>query len=154
MTQPWNDHIERLLDMTPDGANNARLNAALKQLLLAWKARPQSDADLDTAVTEIAGALNWDINEARRAFASFREKATDESKNDFTESFLASKEHLLFGKLVGDELQIIAMCCHKTKPVQLQVLHLGKNFCFYLDGIIIAVRQRQSLCILTKGCSS
>lgn len=106
MTNPWNKDIDRLIDLPADSAGTPQLNAALRKFLRAWNSEPQSDAELDDAVVAIAGTLNWDVDEARGAYARFKEIASDESKNEFKDSFIGSREQLLFGDVISNELEL------------------------------------------------
>jgi hypothetical protein len=106
MTDLWNDNLKRLLELTPDGSDSTELSSAMKNFHTAWNAAPRSDAAVDAAVVEIAAALNWDVSKARQAFERFAQKATDESKKDFKDGFIGSKQHLLFGDIVGGVLEL------------------------------------------------
>jgi hypothetical protein len=104
MTNHWNKNIQRILDITPDGEGNVQLNAALQKFMAEWKKGIQPNPELDSAVVEIANALNWDVDEAQLAFDDFRLKATLESKKEAPGTFFGSREALLFGTVVGDVL--------------------------------------------------
>jgi hypothetical protein len=104
MTDHWNVHIERILDIVPTGEGLPDLNAALQNFSQAWNAAPQSEAALDAAVVDLAGVLNRDVDEMRLAFEDFRQTATEESHNKALASFAGSREALLFGTVIGEVL--------------------------------------------------
>jgi hypothetical protein len=105
MAELWNENLERLLDLAPDGADSDELSSALKSFLQAWN-DGAPDATLDAAVTDIAAAVNMDPGDARQAFDRFRQAAGDESHNDAKDGFVGSKQQLLFGHVVGGVLDI------------------------------------------------
>jgi hypothetical protein len=104
MTDHWNVHIERILDIVPEGEGNPQLNAALQNFSQAWNDAPPSEAALDAAVVDLAGVLNRDVDDMRLSFESFRQKATEESHNEALANFVGSREALLFGTVIGEVL--------------------------------------------------
>ena len=118
MAEPWNKDIERLLKTKPDGLDVQHLPAAMISFHAAFLDVPLPDrtvdppvippvdpvaaAAVDAAVIEIANAMSWDVDETRQEYENFRLQATKESKNDIKDKFVGSKEHLLFGHVVGE----------------------------------------------------
>ena len=54
MAELWNENLERLLDLAPDGADSDELSSALKSFLQAWN-DGAPDATLDAARTIATG---------------------------------------------------------------------------------------------------
>ena len=135
MAGHWNEDLARLLPLTPEGADSAALNSAMKQFMAAWQAVPRSDSELDTAVADIAAALPLDLVEAHQAFDLFRQEATEESLNEFKEGFAGSKQQLLFGHVVGEVLKMPPVFAAMLSPTGGMVGPGG--FSFHVKGGVL-----------------
>lgn len=135
MPQPWNEDIERILNIAPEGTGSNQLKTSLLHFLEAWNSQPQSSNDLDDAVVTIANSLNWNISDARAAFTAFEQKATDESHNELKHSYIGSKQHLLFGHIVGQVLELPAPFAALLSPTGGMVGPGG--FSFHVKGGVL-----------------
>ncbi len=135
MAGHWNENLARLLPLTPEGSDSASLSSAMNQFLVAWQAVPRSEIDLDTAVAEIAAALPLDLGQAQQIFALFRQKATEESLNKFKETFVGSKQHLLFGHVIGEVINMPPVFAAMLSPTGGMVGPGG--FSFHVKGGVL-----------------
>lgn len=109
MSETWNQGLDGLINLLPDGADSRALRRAMVRFLQAWSDPATTDEAMDKVLKALARAMRCPIAIVRPAFVKFRNLAGEDRRESyarFRESYLGTTQHLRFGHLVGKVLEL------------------------------------------------